>query len=156
MNAAVVVLDFGSQYTQLIARRVREIGVRSVLLPADATLEKIDAQEPAAVVLSGGPRSVTDATALRLPEGFFDWCRAKGVAVLGICYGLQILVTTLKGEVVKAAAGGEYGRVEMHVDLTSALFQGISRNPSLSLCGLKSAQGRRGSVRLSGCRMGIR
>ena len=121
----LLVLDFGSQYTQLIARRVREIGVHSILLPGDASLEEIAERNPAAIILSGGPRSVTDDSALQLPERFFDQCQKLQIPVLGICYGLQLIVASLNGAVEKASATGEYGRTEITVDTSSLLFQGI-------------------------------
>lgn len=123
----LVVLDFGSQYTQLIARRVREIGIHSVLMPADVSLEEIDAKAPSAIVLSGGPRSVTDTSALRLPERFFEHCHEFGIPVLGICYGLQVIVTALNGKVEKVEAGGEYGRTEISIDTTSTLYKGTTK-----------------------------
>ena len=120
----VVVLDFGSQYTQLIARRVRELGVHSVLLPADVEIEDLEAQCPGGIVLSGGPRSVTDPSALQLPQSLLAYCREKDLPILGICYGLHILVASLHGSVQQTSSGGEYGRMEITVDRTSHLFEG--------------------------------
>src|SRR3712207_4497837 len=82
----VVVLDFGSQYSQLIVRRLRELGVYSVLMPWDAPQEQIDALNPRGVVLSGGPASVYEVGAPFLP----DWVVTEEKPVLGICYGMQL------------------------------------------------------------------
>ena len=120
----VVVLDFGSQYTQLIARRVRELGVHSVLLPADVAIADLEAQSPGGIVLSGGPQSVTDPSALQLPPSFLSYCREKDIPVLGICYGLHILVASLHGSVQQTSSRGEYGRMEITVDPASSLYEG--------------------------------
>jgi GMP synthase (glutamine-hydrolysing) len=118
----IVVLDFGGQYTQLIARRVRELQVFSAILPCTASLEEIRALEPVGLVLSGGPSSVYDADA--------PVCDAKvlqlGVPVLGICYGMQWLAHTLGGKVVRAQAR-EYGPAHLDIDAkhTSTLFGGL-------------------------------
>src|SRR5579862_5959631 len=118
----IVVLDFGGQYTQLIARRVREQQVFSAILPCTASLEEIRALEPVGIVLSGGPSSVYDADA--------PVCDAKvlqlGVPVLGICYGMQWLAHTLGGKVVRAQAR-EYGPAHLDIDAkhTSTLFGGL-------------------------------
>src|SRR3984957_10789316 len=118
----IVVLDFGGQSTQLIARRVRELQVFSAILPCTASLEEIRALEPVGIVLSGGPSSVYDADA--------PVCDAKvlqlGVPVLGICYGMQWLAHTLGGKVVRAEAR-EYGPAHLDIDAkhTSTLFGGL-------------------------------
>src|SRR5713101_6424194 len=94
----VVVLDFGGQYTQLIARRIREQQVFSAILPCTAALEEIRKYEPAGVVLSGGPSSVYDSRAPVCDPQVLD----LGVPVLGICYGLQWIAHTLGGDVRRA------------------------------------------------------
>ena len=113
----IVVLDFGGQYTQLIARRIREQQVFSAILPCTARIEEIRALEPAGIVLSGGPSSVYDATA--------PVCDPKvlqlDVPVLGICYGMQWLAHTLGGK-VEPAERREYGRAELAVEKNSKLF----------------------------------
>ena len=83
----ILVLDFGSQYTQLIARRVRELGVYSEIFPWDITTKKISALNPIGVILSGGPESVTQENTPRIPEIIFN----LGIPILGICYGMQTL-----------------------------------------------------------------
>ncbi|MBA0086034.1 MAG: gamma-glutamyl-gamma-aminobutyrate hydrolase family protein, partial [Acidobacteria bacterium Pan2503] len=101
----VVVLDFGGQYTQLIARRIREQQVFSAILPCTAPTEEIQKLEPAGIVLSGGPSSVYDADAPKCDPKVL----ALGIPVLGICYGMQWITHTLGGKVEKAARR-EYGR----------------------------------------------
>ncbi|KAK9813501.1 hypothetical protein WJX73_002822 [Symbiochloris irregularis] len=121
-HSVCLVLDYGSQYTQLIARRVRELGVYSMLLPGDITLEEIKAADPKAIILSGGPNSVHIDGSVRLSTGFFQWCEDKSIPVLGICYGLQLMVHTLGGEVRVADNGGEYGRMAIRTTRASTLY----------------------------------
>ena len=121
----VVVLDFGGQYTQLIARRIREQQVFSAILPCTAPIEEIRKLEPAGIVLSGGPSSVYDADAPKCDPGVL----ALGIPVLGICYGMQWIMHTLGGKVEKAKRR-EYGRAQLQVDCeggpeSSALFAGV-------------------------------
>ena len=104
----VLVLDFGGQYSQLIARRIRECGVYAELLPHDLELERIRERSPAALVLSGGPASVYSDGAPRLREELLD----LGIPVLGICYGMQAMVLELGGR-VEGAEAGEFGRTAL-------------------------------------------
>ena len=90
-----LVIDFGAQYAQLIARRVREAGVYSEIVPHTATAEEIAAKNPVAIILSGGPSSVYEDGAPRLDPAVFE----LGVPTLGICYGFQYMAQTLGGEV---------------------------------------------------------
>jgi GMP synthase (glutamine-hydrolysing) len=115
---SIVVLDFGAQYSQLIARRVREQNVYSVVLPCNASIEQIRNQHPVGIILSGGPCSVYDKDAPVADPRVFE----LGVPVLGICYGLQFMVHALGGK-VRAAKHREYGHA--HVDRTadSELFR---------------------------------
>ena len=92
---SVVVLDFGSQYTRLIARRVRELAAYSVILPGAATLERIQQENPSLLILSGGPRSVFEADAPRPDERVYD----AGIPILGICYGMQLMAQRFGGAV---------------------------------------------------------
>jgi GMP synthase (glutamine-hydrolysing) len=94
----VLILDFGSQYTQLIARKIRELGVFSEIFPFFAELSEIKKEDPGAVILSGGPQSVYDTNA---PKPCFG-IRELGVPVLGICYGLQLMSDLLGGRVVSS------------------------------------------------------
>src|SRR5689334_3605386 len=107
----VVVLDFGGQYTQLIARRIREQQVFSAIVPCTAPVEEIQKLEPAGIVLSGGPSSVYDADAPKCDPKVL----ALGIPVLGICYGMQWITHTLGGKVEKAERR-EYGRAHLRVD----------------------------------------
>lgn len=118
----VLVLDYGSQYTQLIGRRVREIGCFSMLFPGDASLERIRDANPKVIVLSGGPNSVHVEGSPRVPAGFFEYCADNKIPVLGICYGMQLIVQTLGGEVSQAVHGGEYGRMPCHILPNSTLY----------------------------------
>jgi GMP synthase (glutamine-hydrolysing) len=104
----VLVLDFGGQYSQLIARRIRECGVFSELLPATASVEQIRERKPKALVLSGGPASVYEPGAPDFPEQLLD----LDVPMLGICYGMQVMVQALGGR-VEGAEAGEFGRAEL-------------------------------------------
>ncbi|MCA9673300.1 MAG: glutamine-hydrolyzing GMP synthase [Myxococcales bacterium] len=120
-KGAVVVLDFGSQYTQLIARRVREMRVYSEIHPCTITLDELRALAPAAVILSGGPASAYEEDAPTFDAGVFE----LGVPVLGICYGMQLAGKLLGGRVVPGARR-EYGRAHMEVsDAECPLFAGI-------------------------------
>ena len=117
----VVILDFGGQYTQLIARRVRECKVYSEVLPYWASMEEIRALEPVGVILSGGPASVLEDGAPRCDSGVYE----LGVPVLGICYGMQLTAHLLGGRVEKAAQR-EYGRISVTMDDRSTLLKGMS------------------------------
>ena len=116
----VLVLDFGSQVTQLIARRVRESGVYCEIWPFNADPTRIAAWSPRAIILSGGPASVTDAAAPRAPDGVFS----AGVPVLGICYGQQLMCAQLGGE-VQQHGDQEFGRAFVDVAEPSLLFKGV-------------------------------
>ncbi len=116
----VLILDFGSQYTQLIARKVREIGVYSEIFPFDTPMARIKRERPAALILSGGPRSVYEKGApVASPEIF-----GLGVPVLGICYGLQLMAHLLGGR-VEPSAQREYGFAHLEIQDRSGLFRGI-------------------------------
>jgi GMP synthase (glutamine-hydrolysing) len=119
-HGGIVVLDFGGQYTQLIARRIREQQVFSAILPCTASIEQIRKFEPTGIVLSGGPNSVYDAGAPPCDPGVLS----MGLPVLGICYGLQWMAHVLGGRVAKADRR-EYGRTELLVKNGSALFAGL-------------------------------
>jgi GMP synthase (glutamine-hydrolysing) len=119
----VLVLDFGGQYSQLIARRIRECGVFAELLPHDTALELIRERGPTALVLSGGPASVYAEGAPALREELLD----LGVPVLGICYGMQVMVHSLGGR-VEAAPQGEFGRTALTLsDGGGTLLAGLPR-----------------------------
>jgi GMP synthase (glutamine-hydrolysing) len=117
---SIVILDFGAQYTQLIARRVRELKVFSVVLPCTASLDEIKSYRPAGIILSGGPSSVYDADAPPADERVL----AQGLPVLGICYGFQFIAHKLGGK-VRPAPRREYGHAEINVSGRSKLFHGL-------------------------------
>jgi len=116
----VLILDFGSQVTQLIARRIRENGVYSEIRPYSATIEEIKSFAPNALILSGGPSSIYGDGAPTITKEIFN----LGVPVLGICYGQQLMSSLLGGE-VQASDEREYGRAHMKIISDSALFDGI-------------------------------
>src|SRR5437763_754281 len=116
----IVVLDYGGQYSQLIARRVRDCGVFSELLPYHVALEEIVARSPRGIILSGGPASVYAHDAPALDRRLLE----LGVPVLGICYGMQLLVHELGGRVEEADVG-EFGRSDLHVGEPGVLLAGM-------------------------------
>ena len=116
----ILVLDFGSQYTQLIARRVRESDVYSEILPWDINENKIIDLNPKGIILSGGPNSVTDSFTPRVPKCVFE----MGVPILGICYGMQTLAEQMGGHVISADQK-EFGHSELNVVSDSILFKGL-------------------------------
>ena len=119
-TSTVVILDFGSQYTQLIARRIREFNVFSVVLPCTVPLDRVKALNPRGIILSGGPSSVYDADAPPADPAVL----ALGVPVLGICYGLQFIVHHLGGKVVPADRR-EYGHAQVEIIQETPLFRGL-------------------------------
>ncbi len=118
----VVILDFGSQFAQLIARRVRELKIYSELLPHDTPWAEIAKREPKAIILSGGPASVYDADAPYLDPAIWS----GGIPVLGICYGLQLMAHQLGGEVA-ASTKREYGPASVRITSEDGLFRGLDR-----------------------------
>ena len=121
VSSSIVILDFGSQYTQLVARRIRELNVFSAVLPCTASIEEIQALRPRGIVLSGGPSSVYDADAPKADPAILR----LGLPVLGICYGLHFIVHHLGGK-VRPAARREYGDAEVTlVDMETPLFAGL-------------------------------
>jgi GMP synthase (glutamine-hydrolysing) len=119
---SIVVLDFGAQYSQLIARRIRELNVFSVVLPCNASLDEIRSHSPVGIILSGGPSSVYDADAPAADQNVF----ALGLPILGICYGLQFMVHSLGGK-VRPAAKREYGHAKVELHQGSRLFKGLPK-----------------------------
>ena len=120
MTETVLIIDFGSQVTQLIARRVREAGVYSEIVPFNNADNAFERLAPNAVILSGGPQSVTQSDTPRAP----DWVWSKGVPVLGICYGEQTMVAELGGG-VESSDHREFGRAEVEVVADCPLFEGV-------------------------------
>jgi len=122
-HQTIVVLDFGSQYTQLIARRLRELSVYSEVVPFNTPLEQLRTKQPAGIILSGGPKSVKESDAPRCEPALFD----VGVPVLGICYGMQLMTDLLGGE-VRRSGQREFGHAHVQVAATAVrprLFEGV-------------------------------
>jgi len=117
----ILILDFGSQYTQLIARRVREVGVFSEIHPWDMLKEDILAFAPSGIILSGGPESVTDSDSPRAPDVVFQ----LDVPVLGICYGMQTMAVQMGG-IVEASDTSEFGYAKIRKTLEGGLLHDIS------------------------------
>ena len=126
MREFVAVLDFGSQYAQLISRRIRECGVYCEILPHDITRAELKALTPKAVVLSGGPASVLDKDHPGIDAGIFD----LGIPVLGICYGLQLMADALAAS-LREAWPGSTGLRQSRWIKSRRLFEG-SRHVSMS------------------------
>lgn len=122
-NEIVIVLDFGGQYNQLIARRVRECNVYCEIHPNTLSLDKIREINPKGIIFSGGPNSVYEEGSPKCAEGLLD----LGIPVLGICYGEQ-LISQLSGGKVEKAPVGEYGKTEVEIIEDSLLFKGIDKN----------------------------
>ena len=126
VTEVVPILDFGSQYVQLIARRVREAGVYSMLVGPDATFEQLQKLNPTGIVLSGGPASVYEENAPKPDPRLFE----LGVPVLGICYGMQVACQLLGAE-VKNATSREYGRASLRITEPADLFRGLPPQTSV-------------------------
>ncbi len=122
----VMVLDFGGQYNQLIARRVRECGVYCEVHPYTVSLQKIKEMNPKGIIFTGGPNSVYEEASPHYQKEIFE----IGVPILGICYGSQMMAHTLGG-VVKTAPVSEYGHTEVQVDKTSVLFRDVEEETAV-------------------------
>ncbi len=120
-HETVLVLDFGGQYNQLIARRVREAGVYCEVVPYSASMDRIRSYEPKGIIFTGGPASVLDDGAPKADPAVFE----MGIPILGICYGMQLMAHMMDGEVTRAPQR-EYGRVGLTVDRTGKLFGDVS------------------------------
>lgn len=120
----ILILDFGGQYNQLIARRVREHHVYCEIMPWKKSLEEIKAKNPKGIIFTGGPNSVYDDASPKVDPALFS----LGVPILGICYGCQLMAYTLGGKVGHAAELSEYGKAEVAFDTTSKLLKGIGAN----------------------------
>jgi GMP synthase (glutamine-hydrolysing) len=119
-NGGIAIIDFGSQYTQLIARRVREQGVYAEVFPHDITLERLSSKSPCAYILSGGPDSIYDVDAPKLYPAILN----SGMPILGICYGMYLVANSFGGK-VQASETREYGPGEIILKGTNPLFAGL-------------------------------
>jgi len=122
-NEKIIILDFGSQYTQLIARRIREKNVFSEIFPHDISIDKIRDINPAGIILSGGPMSVYDDGAITVDKEIFG----LNIPVLGICYGLQLICKLFNGE-VQPSNNREYGKAILEIIDNKNLFSGVNNN----------------------------
>ncbi len=121
-NETILILDFGGQYNQLIARRVRECNVYSEVVPYDITIEKIKEKNPKGIIFTGGPASVYGEESPKCAKEIFE----LGIPVLGICYGMQLMAHTLGGKVARADKK-EYGTIEVSIENNSLLFNGFEK-----------------------------
>ena len=117
----IIVLDFGGQYNQLIARRIRECNVYCEVKPYTMTLDEIKAVNPKGIVFTGGPNSVYEETSPHYDPAIFE----LGIPILGICYGSQLMAYSLGGTVTTAPVS-EYGHTEVIIDAPDKLFEGVS------------------------------
>lgn len=121
----VVIVDFGSQYTHLISRRIRELGVYSEIVSPNKVLELIKMQRPKAIILSGGPRSVYEDSAPTIDSKVLE----LEIPILGICYGHQLLAKLIGGEIRKSK--GEYGKTILEIMITNTIFEGLSKKETV-------------------------
>ncbi|NQV10354.1 MAG: glutamine-hydrolyzing GMP synthase, partial [Cyanobacteria bacterium] len=120
-HPAIVILDFGSQYSELIARRVRETEVYSLVMGYSTSVEELRQIAPRGIILSGGPNSVYAEGAPLCDPGLWD----LGIPILGVCYGMQLMVQHLGGA-VEAAGRGEYGKAPLLVDDPNSLLRNVT------------------------------
>ena len=120
----ICIIDMGSQYTHLIARRIRELGVYSEIIPSSVSIDEIKAKKCKGIILSGGPSSVYEKGSPQLPENFFDYTSAYKIPILGICYGLHLIIHALGG-LIESQQKKEYGKMELKITKSNLLFQGL-------------------------------
>jgi len=120
-DPSILILDFGSQYSELIARRIRETNVFSLVVSNCISLAEINDIKPKGIILSGGPNSVYEQNAPKCDEKIFN----LGIPILGICYGMQLMVKELGGSVTSATTKAEYGRAPINIDQESYLLSGV-------------------------------
>ncbi|MFV0237981.1 MAG: glutamine-hydrolyzing GMP synthase [Flavobacteriales bacterium] len=123
---SIIILDFGSQYNQLIARRVREFGVYSEILSFNIDIKEIKKRQPKGIILSGGPSSVNSEKAHIISKEVYE----LGIPILGICYGMQLTTHLLGGEVVKGEKG-EYGKAQFYIEKQNKLFKGVPNSSTV-------------------------
>lgn len=122
----IIVLDFGGQYTHLIARRVRDLGVYSEIYPFDIDVKQLIEFKPKAIILSGGPSSVYGENSPQLPDAFFQYMQKEKIPLLGICYGLQLIIHQLGGE-IEPYKEKEYGRTDLEVIKPGLLLDSLEK-----------------------------
>ncbi len=134
---SIIILDFGSQYNQLIARRVREFGVYSEILPFNTAIEEIKSHQPKGIILSGGPSSVNSPQAHLISKEIYE----LGIPVLGICYGMQLTTYLLGGKVAKGVKG-EYGKAEFIIDQEdNKLFKDVPKSSTVWMSHFDEVEG---------------
>ena len=126
-DPSILILDFGSQYSELIARRIREINVFSLVVSNHISIEEINEINPKGIILSGGPNSVYEKNAPKCNQQIFN----LSIPVLGICYGMQLMVKELGGTVTEAIKKAEYGKAPISIDLVSDLLCGVKDNSTM-------------------------
>ncbi|MCP4296432.1 MAG: GMP synthase (glutamine-hydrolyzing), partial [Proteobacteria bacterium] len=124
----IVILDFGSQFTQLIARRIREQKVYCEIHPCITSLDKIKSLNPEGLILSGGPSSVLGDDAPTVSPEIFEW----GVPILGVCYGQQLMVSLLGGR-IENSDHSEYGKTDIKIDSAGSVFNKIDHKDELTV-----------------------
>ena len=126
MNDSIIIIDYGSQYTQLIARRIRENNVHSIILPYDCSKKDIEKYNVKGFILSGGPSSVYEKSAPFLPANIFDY----NVPILGICYGFQLLIEKFEGS-VESSNHAEYGKANLSINSESIILDNINNGTTV-------------------------
>ncbi|MHA1146629.1 MAG: glutamine-hydrolyzing GMP synthase [Promethearchaeota archaeon] len=122
----IIVLDFGGQYCHLIARRVRDLGVYSEVLPFDVNINKLKQIKPKGIILSGGPSSVYQEKSPQLSKDIFDYVLNQKIPILGICYGLHLIIHQLRGK-IEAHEHKEYGKTEINITQRSGIFESLDK-----------------------------
>ena len=123
----IIILDFGGQYCHLIARRIRDLGVYSEILPFDVEIEQIRWKQPKGIILSGGPDSVYEEGSPQLSKEFYDYIFDNNIPVLGICYGLHLIIHQLNGK-IEPHDHKEYGKTEIEIVESSKLLDSLNKN----------------------------
>jgi len=126
----IIILDFGGQYCHLIARRIRELGIYSEILPYNVNFEKLKKKNPKAIILSGGPNSVYAEDSPLLQKDFFEFTTKNNIYILGICYGHHLIVHLFGGK-IELRDKKEYGKVSLHIIEPTKLFEGLEKNETV-------------------------
>jgi len=122
----ICVIDMGSQYTHLIVRRIREFGVYSEIFPYNVSIEELERVDPKGIIISGGPSSVYEENSPHLTKNFFSYVKEEKIPVLGICYGLHLIIHQLGGK-IKPFDQKEYGRTELEILKTKKIFESLEK-----------------------------